>query len=136
MQAEQDLLIRSLRQQLPWHWRRVELEILFHGDGGTKGAPVVTSFLFARGHNDPGNMHLFCELLKLRAASKTHARGPIYWLRATLVRFKPAQFSYRHEGDYIERLKTSAFRPAFQAYPRNCRCFPSRSPSNAACLCS
>ena len=88
MQAEQDLLIRSLREQLPWHWRQVELEILFHGDGGTKGAPVVTSFLFARGRNDPGNMHLFGELLKLRAASKAHARGPIYWLRATLVRFK------------------------------------------------
>ena len=25
--------------------------------------------------------------------------------RATLVRFKPAKFSYRHEGDYIERLE-------------------------------
>jgi hypothetical protein len=124
MQAEQDLLIRSLRDQLPWHWRQVELEILFHGDGGTKGAPVVTSFLFARGRDDPGNMQLFGELLKLRAASKAHARGPIYWLRATLVRFKPAQVTYRHEGDYIERLEDIRLPPDFPGLPPELPMFP------------
>ena len=124
MQAEQDLLIRSLREQLPWHWRQVELEILFQGDGGTKGAPVVTSFLFASGRNDPGNMQLFGELLKLRAASKAHARGPIYWLRATLVRFKTAQFSFRHEGDHIERLDDIRLPPDFPGLPKELPMFP------------
>jgi hypothetical protein len=124
VQAEQDLLVRSLRQQLPWHWRRVELEILFCGDGSTKGAPVVTSFLFARDRNAPSSIHLSGELLKLRAASKTHARGPIYWLRATLVRFQPAQFSFRHEGDPIERLDDLRLPPDFPGLPPDLPMFP------------
>ena len=117
MQAEQDLLIRSLREQLPWHWRQVELEILFLGDGGTKGAPRVTSYFYARDLDKPTSIHLFGELLKLRAASKTHVHGPIYWLRMTLSRFKPAQFTYRHEGDHIERLDDIRLPADFPDFP-------------------
>jgi hypothetical protein len=124
VQAEQDLLIRSLREQLPWHWRQVELEILFHGDGGTRGKPLVTSFLSARSRKDPGNIRLFGELLKLRAASKAHARGPIYWLRATLVRFKTAKFTFRHEGDHIERLDDIRQPPDLPGLPAELPMFP------------
>jgi len=123
VEAAQDLLIRNLRQQLPWHWRQVELEILFF-DGGTRGAPRVTSFFFAHDRNKPCGIELGGELLKLRAASKTHARGPIYWLRMTLVRFKPAQFSYRHEGDAIERLDDIRLPPDFPGMPANLPMFP------------
>jgi hypothetical protein len=124
VQAEQDLLIQRLRQQLPWHWRQVELEILFYGDGGTKGAPKVTSYLFATDRSKPSDIHLFGELLKLRAASKAHARGPIYWLRATLVRFKPAQFIYRHEGDRVERLDDIRLPPDFPGMRPDLPMFP------------
>ena len=85
---------------------------------------VVTSFLFAQGRDDPGDMHLFGELLKLRAASKAHARGPIYWLRATLFRFKSAQFSFRHEGDHIERLDDIRLPPDFPGLPSELPMFP------------
>ena len=123
MQAEQDLLIRNLRRQLPWHWRQVELEILFQG-GGTRGEPVVTSFLFAPDRNKPSDIQLFGELLKLRAASNTHARGPIYWLRAKLARFKPVQLSFRHEGDRIERLDDIRLPSRIPGMPPDLPMFP------------
>lgn len=124
MQAAQDLLVRRLREQLPWHWRQVDLEILFFGDGGTRGAPVVTSFLFAPDRDKPSDIHLLGELMKLRAASKAHARGPIYWLRATLARFKPAEFSYRHEGDVIERLDDIRLPSKIPGLPADLPMFP------------
>ena len=126
MQAEQDLLIRSLREQLPWHWRQVELEILFLGDGGTKGAPRGDLVpVYARDRDDPGNMHLFGELLKLRAASKTHVRGPIYWLRRNAEPIQTCASSVTGTKVITSSgSMTSAFPPDFPGFPPELPMFP------------
>ena len=70
-------------------------------------------------------MHLFGELLKLRAASKAHARGPIYWLRATLLPIQDVRNSrFRHEGDHIERLDDIRLPSDFPGLPAELPMFP------------